>query len=254
MQEYTINFLNDREPLVIKGETFIAAVEEYIRERQDLRYADLTGANLYCANLQDAYLTGANLHGADLSFSNLTNATLQGADLSLADLMHTDLGFADLTGANLIRANLSNANLSGADFTGADLSYVMLSNANLSYVRLSNANLRYANLINADLSYAILIGANLDFSSLPIRCGSLKIQNDKRIACQLLYHTLRAMEGVDDEEVKAILEDKKALSLANQFHRVAECGEIGVEPIKQAIQVEPAGNLQDVCKQENNQL
>jgi hypothetical protein len=191
MKEWTITFLDDREPLVIKGETFIAAVEEYIRERQDLRYANLTGANL-----QGADLTGANLHGADLSFSNLTNATLQGADLSLADLMHTDLGFADLTGANLV------------------------------YVNLTGANLYCANLQGADLTGTNLRGANLDYSFLPFSCHSLEIKVDKRIACQLLYHTLRAMQSVDDAEVKALLNDDKALALANQFHRVAECGSI----------------------------
>lgn len=131
MQEWEINFLNARKPLVIKGETFIAAVEEYIRKRQDLRYANLPGANLYCADLQGAYLTGTNLQGA-----------------------------------------------------------------------------------------------NVDYSCLPFSCHSLEVKIDKRIACQLLYHTLRAMQSVNDAEVKALLNDDKALALANQFHRVAECGSI----------------------------
>lgn len=244
MKEWTIKFDCERKPLTIKGATFAKAVEEYLKKNKFLHHAILGGADLSGAELANADFTGA-----DLRYAKLTNADLSHADLSHATLFNADLGYAKLANADFTGADLRYAKLANAGLGYADLSYATLINTDLSY-----ADLSYANLINADLSYAILIGANLDFSSLPLRCGSLKIQIDKRIACQLLYHTLRAMEGVDDEEVKAILEDKKVLSLANQFHRVDECGEIGVKPIKQVIHVEPDGNLQDVCKQENNQL
>ena len=66
--------------------------------------ADLTGANLRCADL-----TGANLRGADLRCAGLYGAGLSGADLR----------GADLTGADLTGANLFDANLRSADHTGA---------------------------------------------------------------------------------------------------------------------------------------
>ena len=69
--------------------------------------ADLSGANLRCADLRCA-----NLRGADLSDADLRCANLRGADLS----------DADLRGADLRGANLSDANLRGADLRGADLS------------------------------------------------------------------------------------------------------------------------------------
>ena len=47
---------------------------------QDMR-ADLSGADLYRANLSGAYLRGADLRGADLSGANLSGAYLRGADL-----------------------------------------------------------------------------------------------------------------------------------------------------------------------------
>ena len=191
MESWTINFLNARKPLVIKGETFSAAIEEYIRERQDLRFANLKNANLYCADLQGVHLTGANLRGADLSFANLTYANLQGADLSLAYLMRTDLSYADLSYANLTDVSLAGANLKSSYLTGTNLQ-----------------------------------GADVDYSCLPFSCQSLEVKIDKRIACQMLYHTLRAMQSVDDAEIKALLNDDKVLALANQFHRVDECGSI----------------------------
>lgn len=104
---------------------------------------------------------------------------------------------------------------------GEDLKYAKLSGANLSY-----ADLEGANLSGAKLSYAKLEGANLDYSSWPLWCGSLRVKIDKRIFCQLLYHTLRAGQSVEDEEVQALLNNPDVLKLANQFHRVEECGKL----------------------------
>ena len=66
--------------------------------------ADLSGADLY----------RANLYGADLSYSSLYGANLCGADLSYSSLYGADLSGADLYRANLYDANLSDANLSDA--------------------------------------------------------------------------------------------------------------------------------------------
>lgn len=201
MEEWTINFLNEREPLIIKGYTFADAVEAYLKINNDLSNAILSGADLSYANLFNANLSGANLIRADLF-----NANLSGADLSYADLF--------------------NAILSGANLSNAKLGCINFQYANLTHANLTCADLTGTDLTSAELSHAILIGADLDFSSLPLRCGSLNIKIDKRIACQLLYHTLKVMKSVDDEEVKAILKNDKVLALANQFHRVDECGEI----------------------------
>ena len=69
-------------------------------------HADLSGANLFCA---------------DLSRANLYRADLSGADLSGANLYRADLSGADLSGANLYRANLYRADLSGADLSLAKI-------------------------------------------------------------------------------------------------------------------------------------
>lgn len=107
---------------------------------------------------------------------------------------------ANLSGANLSRANLRGANLSGANLSGADL---------------SGANLSEANLSRADLR-----GADLDYSCWPLWCGSLDVRVDKRLFAQLAYHLCRV--AVEDNECK---EAQIALAgIANQFHRVEECG------------------------------
>ena len=143
-----------------------------------------------CANLNGAYLRGAYLNGA-----NLRDAYLYGAYLYGADLRGADLRGADLRGANLY----------GADLNGA--------------------NLRDANLYGAYLN-----GANLDYSAWPLWCGSLKAQIDDRIAKQLLYHTLSAVQYSDNvsDEIKAALLTEDNIAVANQFHRVDECGKLTV--------------------------
>lgn len=95
--------------------------------------------------------------------------------------------------------------------------------ANLRGANLQSADLRGANLRNANLRGADLQGADLDYNCWPLCCGSFNVIVDKKIAAQLAYHFCRLI--CDDEEVKA---SQKALyPLANQFHRVEECGKLG---------------------------
>lgn len=101
-----------------------------------------------------------------------------------------------------------------------------LRGANLRGANLGEASLRDADLRGASLSGASLGEANVDFSCWPLWCGSLNVKIDKRIFCQLLYHTLRAGESVDDPEVNRLFEIPEIVNLANQFHRVDECGKI----------------------------
>ena len=118
------------------------------------------------------------------------------------------------------RAVLLGANLRGAD----------LRDANLIYADLRGADLRDANLHGADLRGADLRGANIDFSIWPLWCGGLNVHIDDRIAIQLLYHLVRNVlySKNTSEELKSLLSQKEIVKVANQFHRVAGCGRIGV--------------------------
>ena len=120
----------------------------------DLRWADLSGADLRGADLRGADLSGADLSGADLRGADLSGANLRWADLSRADLSGADLRWADLRWANLGGADLRWANLGGANLGGADLRWANLGEANLGGADLRWANLRGANLREADLSGA----------------------------------------------------------------------------------------------------
>ena len=146
------------------------------QDMQDLRDADLTGADLAHADLKGAHLDGAdlsyadlsyaNLTQADLSWANLTHADLTHADLIIADLKKADLTHADLSGAYLTHANLRMANLFNADINDAYLEYADLSGADLRLADLSYADLTGAYLTQADLSVAYLTHADLTGANL----------------------------------------------------------------------------------------
>ena len=67
-------------------------------------------------------LSFAVMRGADLMLANLSGALLSEADLVLANLRGADLRHADLRGANLVGARLTGVDLSHANICGADLS------------------------------------------------------------------------------------------------------------------------------------
>lgn len=160
--------------------------------------ADLHGADLHHARLQDADLQGAILRHSILEDSDLQGAILRGADLRQSDLRRSDLQ----------SAILEDSELQGADLRGA---------------LLQHSNLRGAGLRHSDLR-----GADLDYASWPLWCGSLKAYVDDRIAIQLLYHTLSVVQHSPyvSEDVKKALLSAENVRIANRFHRVGECGEI----------------------------
>ena len=132
---------------------------------------------------------------------------------------------ANLHGTHLIGVDLHGANLCEADLNGACLCGADLYGANLSCADLHGAVLHRASLRDANLS-----GVNLDCSSLQLWCGGLDVHIDDRIAIQLLYHLVRNVlySKNTSEELKNLLSQKEIVTVANQFHRVDECGRIGV--------------------------
>ena len=106
--------------------------------------------------------------GADLKrvrfWANLKGAYLCRADLEEATLSHAQLENADLHEANLKRAYLLNANLKGLDFNMAHLEEAKLYEANLQ-----GAHLEQAHLEGADLDRAHLEGSNLQAAFFDIR-------------------------------------------------------------------------------------
>jgi len=114
---------------------------------QNLNEIDLTGVNLYGADLsystiRNAHLTGANLYHANLFrtsllHTNLTDADLADADLADADLRHATLRSADLSGACLYESDFRDADLRGADLSGTNTTGTRFFDAQLDGVTMN---------------------------------------------------------------------------------------------------------------------
>jgi len=128
---------------IIKGEVIFSyecedntikkTVEEAVRQKVDLAFADLSGAILSGANLSGADLSYAKLRSAVLTLANLSHADLSHADLRQAVLAATNLSHTDLGDADLYGAILSITNLLGANLYGAGLSHTDLSDSKIDY-------------------------------------------------------------------------------------------------------------------------
>ena len=82
--------------------------------------ANLNGAQLGGADLEDAYLQNAKLIGADLSNANLSFSNLRGAYLDDANLANANLMYTSFLDAILYGADLSGTiNINLADMRGA---------------------------------------------------------------------------------------------------------------------------------------
>lgn len=120
-------------------------IDRYLRrDRFDLSYVDIRGANLNGANLKKVNLRQSILYRANLIDANLENANLNGAVLSAANLKGANLAWANLCGAILNAANLYGTNLTHTDLRCANLFLANLHKANLSGANLDGANLREA--------------------------------------------------------------------------------------------------------------
>jgi uncharacterized protein YjbI with pentapeptide repeats len=120
-------------------------LEQYLRrDRFDLSYVDIRGANLCGANLKKVNLQQSILYRANLIDANLENANLKGAVLSAANLKGANLAWANLCGAILNAANLYGTNLTHTDLRCANLFLANLQKANMDGANLDGANLREA--------------------------------------------------------------------------------------------------------------
>jgi uncharacterized protein YjbI with pentapeptide repeats len=152
-------------------------VRQTERENKDLYQAiklakdkgltiDLSGTDMFFAELEGVDLSGANLNqvrcvGANLKGANLSGAQLKGAILDGAKLHDANLKGADLTGAMIGRAQLYEADLTGANLHEAILMWTNLAYANMTNVNLSDAVIELGVSNNTKFTGADFRGARI---------------------------------------------------------------------------------------------
>jgi uncharacterized protein YjbI with pentapeptide repeats len=117
---------------------------------------DLSGLNLSGENLFFADLTGAKLRNVIADGTNFGNARLRGADFSGASLRGANFS-SSYTRTVLEGASFANANLRGASFANTHLGCVDLRNADLGGADFGNSGFQCV-----DMSGAKLRGARFD--------------------------------------------------------------------------------------------
>ncbi len=173
-------------------------------QQADLREAQLTGSNLSRANLVAANLTAAvlkntSLTGANLTEANFYRANLQGGSLVKIEGAGANFSSGDLTQSNWQEANLFQSNFSDTNLREANLAATDLTGANLRNTDLRNADLRNANLSQADLRGANLAEANfqgVNFSQI------LAPSSDQFLAPAPQEASAAKIEGVDFSKVR----------------------------------------------------
>jgi Pentapeptide repeats (8 copies) len=143
-----------------------------------LHNADLRGADLVGAQLQDADLGGAQLQGAILYSAQLQGATLIGTQLQSAWLVDAELQGARLVGAQLQGAWLIRAQLQDVNLVGAELQDAKLDSAQLQGADLNAAQLREADLTGAQLQGARCSASTVWPDGFDWKAAGVQLQED----------------------------------------------------------------------------
>jgi uncharacterized protein YjbI with pentapeptide repeats len=122
-------------------------------EKTKWDHADLGGANLTSAILEEAIFNGEAAKETGRYGINLERATLL-----LTDLRGSNLKRVNLKWAKVIGATLDDARLSHSDLTYANLTAASLNRAQFPHTSLAGANLERASIIDANFGYADLRG------------------------------------------------------------------------------------------------
>ncbi|UGT62852.1 pentapeptide repeat-containing protein [Nocardia asteroides] len=146
--------------------SIVSVFRRHARRKFDYKH-DLTGADLQCAYLYEAYLRDARLDGANLRGADMEDIDLRRASLNDADLREVNLSSADLFGvymqdADLAEADLANSEMRAARMMGANLRGANLYQTNLHSAHLQNAILVDTMLEGTDLGNADLRNAEMD--------------------------------------------------------------------------------------------
>lgn len=133
-------------------------IEAIKKGEKRLSQADLSGIQIFDANLEGAELVGADLSGCDLTHCNfkgadLTRARIANSRLWNVDLIGANLSEADLKGSDLWNARLFNSKIWHADFKDTR----SLSRGNFSKgTHRGGAKIDESGILAAEDSYRVL--------------------------------------------------------------------------------------------------
>ena len=146
----------------------LAEIEQMETHKVHLIGVNLSGADLYFADLSDAVILDSNLSEADLRWSFLNNSNLSGTDFSYAQLDNAIFGnFANLTNVSFRGAYLGNVQFNWRiSFDGVDFSDSILG-SHFDFSPVFNN----VNFSGADFTYSDISQGSFDFVDLTYSNG-----------------------------------------------------------------------------------
>lgn len=148
--------------------------ERYSMENRNLSGRDLSKVDFHETNLRLSNLTGTILHQANMSDVLAFQTRLNGADLSGAMLRRARIDESELKGADLSQADAREAGFFESDLSGANLKNCDLSKADFVLANLSDAQIAGANFRGANLWGATITGWTGWESIVSIECANIK--------------------------------------------------------------------------------
>lgn len=171
--DFTIQRKDDKNNIIISGNSFKEAIATAVKNCEYLSYAVLKGIDL-----ADIDLWGANLFGAVFNCVDLSNTTLRAADLRYAKFCNCKFKETDFSCCDLRHAIFSSSNLSYSNFEGADISCADFTGAVMHSVCMTNISAVRTKFTDAELDNAELQGDFCSSSFIGTRFGRAKLSGE----------------------------------------------------------------------------
>lgn len=174
---------------VVQGFKYV--VEQAVKQRVSLAYADL----------RDKDLSGTNLAFGDFKYANLSRSIFDGADMSNTNLFWASINKSSMVGTNLILAYTRGALFRNSDLSYADLSFANFQGAFLKLTKLDGANFKGTNVWQSRLPDGGLQNCVNAPKIVKLHDFTIYVNGigDMRIGCQC--HSIKAWKKFTNEEL-----------------------------------------------------
>lgn len=145
------------------------------------------------------------------------NCSYQNFDYT--DFSWEDLSGVDFSGSSLVCCNFRGANCTGANFSGATCDGSIFESTTCLDTLFIKTNLRNTNFRGTIITGSDFTGSIFEFTCWPLWRGSVGAKIDKKIACQLLFYAMDAMQSIqNDPDIDAVLDADCIKKLTNQYN------------------------------------
>lgn len=194
--------------------SFIHCIEDAVKQRITMPYADLTNRNLSNASLDDAILPHADFTYTNLSGTNISEAYLKGAKFDGAALFNTCLAYSNLRACDFRNASFGATDISGTILSQSQFSTLSCFSLDFTGVKQMDSCLfigndgRFSEMSKPPVVIHGIGNKPIILTDTDIRAGHNTIDQEK---------TMRLMQKLSMREIQ-----KRIKRLNNQQHQTTK--------------------------------